>query len=205
MCFHGKPTAFPSGESGTFWLNISSWFRHRKWSPSVEFRGGDRFQRSGRRTFKMNTDFHQTANCRWTTVSPKGSPQRRDNTLISQFIQSKKMRTILHFTASFKCSKLIIFNWLCHFNVSNTYRVFSTVYRKLLKNMVGTTGFEPATSSVSRKRSNQLSYAPVSTGSQFSDTPIISDNANKMAYSPDRLPNPSWECATRENRPRRVV
>ena len=27
-------------------------------------------------------------------------------------------------------------------------------------NMVGTTGFEPATSSVSRKRSNQLSYAP---------------------------------------------
>jgi hypothetical protein len=31
---------------------------------------------------------------------------------------------------------------------------------KLLKIMVGTTGFEPATSSVSRKRSNQLSYAP---------------------------------------------
>ena len=30
----------------------------------------------------------------------------------------------------------------------------------LLINMVGTTGFEPATSSVSRKRSNQLSYAP---------------------------------------------
>ncbi len=27
--------------------------------------------------------------------------------------------------------------------------------------MVGTTGLEPATSSVSRKRSNQLSYAPV--------------------------------------------
>jgi hypothetical protein len=27
--------------------------------------------------------------------------------------------------------------------------------------LVGTTGFEPATSSVSRKRSNQLSYAPV--------------------------------------------
>ena len=27
--------------------------------------------------------------------------------------------------------------------------------------MVGTTGFEPATSSVSRKRSNQLSYAPI--------------------------------------------
>jgi hypothetical protein len=26
--------------------------------------------------------------------------------------------------------------------------------------LVGTTGFEPATSSVSRKRSNQLSYAP---------------------------------------------
>ncbi len=26
--------------------------------------------------------------------------------------------------------------------------------------MVGTTGLEPATSSVSRKRSNQLSYAP---------------------------------------------
>ena len=33
-------------------------------------------------------------------------------------------------------------------------------YCKLLKIMVGTTGFEPATSSVSRKRSNQLSYAP---------------------------------------------
>ena len=32
---------------------------------------------------------------------------------------------------------------------------------KLLINMVGTTGLEPATSSVSRKRSNQLSYAPV--------------------------------------------
>ena len=32
---------------------------------------------------------------------------------------------------------------------------------KCLINMVGTTGFEPATSSVSRKRSNQLSYAPV--------------------------------------------
>src|SRR5271165_6392778 len=32
---------------------------------------------------------------------------------------------------------------------------------KLLINMVGTTGFEPATSSVSRKRSNQLSYAPM--------------------------------------------
>ena len=32
---------------------------------------------------------------------------------------------------------------------------------KLLKILVGTTGFEPATSSVSRKRSNQLSYAPV--------------------------------------------
>jgi hypothetical protein len=32
---------------------------------------------------------------------------------------------------------------------------------KLLINMVGTTGFEPATSSVSRKRSNQLSYAPL--------------------------------------------
>ena len=31
---------------------------------------------------------------------------------------------------------------------------------KLLINMVGTTGLEPATSSVSRKRSNQLSYAP---------------------------------------------
>ena len=31
---------------------------------------------------------------------------------------------------------------------------------KPLINMVGTTGFEPATSSVSRKRSNQLSYAP---------------------------------------------
>src|SRR3954462_15407933 len=28
--------------------------------------------------------------------------------------------------------------------------------------MVGPTGFEPATSSVSRKRSNQLSYAPIS-------------------------------------------
>jgi hypothetical protein len=36
--------------------------------------------------------------------------------------------------------------------------------RKLFRvcgEMVGTTGFEPATSSVSRKRSNQLSYAPV--------------------------------------------
>ena len=31
---------------------------------------------------------------------------------------------------------------------------------KLLKVLVDTTGFEPATSSVSRKRSNQLSYAP---------------------------------------------
>jgi hypothetical protein len=31
---------------------------------------------------------------------------------------------------------------------------------KLVINMVGTTGLEPATSSVSRKRSNQLSYAP---------------------------------------------
>ena len=31
----------------------------------------------------------------------------------------------------------------------------------ILNNLVGTTGFEPATSSVSRKRSNQLSYAPV--------------------------------------------
>jgi hypothetical protein len=39
---------------------------------------------------------------------------------------------------------------------------FLAAYRKLLKNMVGTTGFEPATSSVSRKRSNQLSYAPAS-------------------------------------------
>ena len=33
-----------------------------------------------------------------------------------------------------------------------------------VKNMVGTTGLEPATSSVSRKRSNQLSYAPVKSG-----------------------------------------
>ena len=32
--------------------------------------------------------------------------------------------------------------------------------RKLLKEMVGTSGLEPLTSSVSRKRSNQLSYAP---------------------------------------------
>ena len=32
---------------------------------------------------------------------------------------------------------------------------------KPLINMVGTIGFEPTTSSVSRKRSNQLSYAPV--------------------------------------------
>jgi hypothetical protein len=33
-------------------------------------------------------------------------------------------------------------------------------YMSLNLIMVGTTGFEPATSSVSRKRSNQLSYAP---------------------------------------------
>ena len=37
----------------------------------------------------------------------------------------------------------------------------------LLINMVGTTGFEPATSSVSRKRSNQLSYAPACNLIQF--------------------------------------
>ena len=37
-------------------------------------------------------------------------------------------------------------------------------------NMVGTTGLEPATSSVSRKRSNQLSYAPaVCRGSVYQD------------------------------------
>ncbi len=34
------------------------------------------------------------------------------------------------------------------------------IYLKVLKRMVGTIGFEPTTSSVSRKRSNQLSYAP---------------------------------------------
>jgi hypothetical protein len=34
--------------------------------------------------------------------------------------------------------------------------------RKLLKNMVGPNGLEPSTSSVSRKRSNQLSYGPTS-------------------------------------------
>ena len=33
--------------------------------------------------------------------------------------------------------------------------------RAIPEDMVGTTGLEPATSSVSRKRSNQLSYAPV--------------------------------------------
>src|SRR5882672_8224664 len=77
--------------------------------------------------------------------------------------------------------------------------------------MVGTTGFEPATSSVSRKRSNQLSYAPVvvgDTGSRFSDTAIsdtaiISETAIRIQPSfrirtvehahqmiaPDQLPN----------------
>ena len=43
-----KRTASPSGESAAFGLNIALWFRHRKWFPSVEFAGGDRFQRSGR-------------------------------------------------------------------------------------------------------------------------------------------------------------
>jgi hypothetical protein len=36
----------------------------------------------------------------------------------------------------------------------------SSKWSEVWMNMVGTTGLEPATSSVSRKRSNQLSYAP---------------------------------------------
>jgi hypothetical protein len=45
---HRKRTGFPSGERGALWLNIASWFRHRKGRRSVEFAGGDRSQRSGR-------------------------------------------------------------------------------------------------------------------------------------------------------------
>jgi hypothetical protein len=41
--------------------------------------------------------------------------------------------------------------------------IYGENHRIYLKIMVGTTGLEPATSSVSRKRSNQLSYAPVHT------------------------------------------
>src|ERR1039458_1788403 len=41
-----------------------------------------------------------------------------------------------------------------------TRREIPSLPCKSLINMVGTTGFEPATSFVSRKRSNQLSYAP---------------------------------------------
>src|ERR1039457_5132198 len=44
--------------------------------------------------------------------------------------------------------------------VTQNLRLRSSGPCKLLIDMVGTTGFEPATSSVSRKRSNQLSYAP---------------------------------------------
>ena len=40
------------------------------------------------------------------------------------------------------------------------YHAFPAFSAKLLKGMVGPGGLEPLTSSVSRKRSNQLSYGP---------------------------------------------
>lgn len=60
--------------------------------------------------------------------------------------------------------------------------------------MVGTTGFEPATSSVSRKRSNQLSYAPASKwpigSSAKSESPFSFEqraNQNRV-YAPGTSP-----------------
>ncbi len=54
---------------------------------------------------------------------------------------------------------------------------------KLFIDMVGTTGFEPATSSVSRKRSNQLSYAP----EWNSRYPVRSGNREPSDGKPDPI------------------
>ncbi len=52
--------------------------------------------------------------------------------------------------------------------------------------MVGACGFEPQTSSVSGKRSNQLSYAPifVTPGLPPADLPEASGRCNQLSYAP---------------------
>ncbi len=58
--------------------------------------------------------------------------------------------------------------------------------------MVGACGFEPQTSSVSGKRSNQLSYAPMSllpacSPSLTGDLPDASGRSNQLSYAPKFL------------------
>ncbi len=61
-----------------------------------------------------------------------------------------------------------------------------------LDGMVGACGFEPQTSSVSGKRSNQLSYAPMSllpacSPSLTGDLPDASGRSNQLSYAPKFL------------------
>ena len=54
----------------------------------------------------------------------------------------------------------------------------------MLKKLVGTSGFEPPTSSMSRKRSNQLSYAPARQRTVAKYEAFHKKNTHQNNYNP---------------------